>query len=429
MLVSAMNTENDKAERRLIPKPEWVERGEYKLAQRIPFHPNFISLLKLVLVTPLLFLTLKQVGFFVATPSTVAGLFFAFTLLDYLDGIVARNCGLESFFGKVLDRFTDYPLLFVVSYFSLDLLPPSLLLGKVALDCILFTLFVMKKGNTENRLRTGISYATVLSLLFLSQGWLPKIISPITVEYLLVVGIFFSSTVALYNLNILQKRFIADALSAANLCCGIFSMVFASRGRFEVSLLFLILGAAFDGFDGAAARKFGGTRWGVYSDDIADGVNYGIAPGVALYFAIGGMEGMAVGVFFSLFTISRLVFFTLNIGEGDPEYFSGAPSTIGGLVTLCSVILFREQPAVMGLFVGVACALMVAFEMHYKHLGRVLARHKRALWGAPAYILILLLGIKVWGVDWAVGIILILNIAYGLWPTISSFRRVLKSRS
>ncbi len=44
------------------------------------------------------------------------------------------------------------------------------------------------------------------------------------------------------------------------------------------------MGCLFDGFDGAAARKWGGTRFGVYSDDIADGVNYGIAPGFALFF-------------------------------------------------------------------------------------------------------------------------------------------------
>jgi len=426
-LVSITNTAAGagESERTMVSKPGWVEEGEYQLAQRIHLHPNFISLLKLLVVTPLLFLTLKQVGFLVTSASTVAGLFLAFALLDYLDGIVARNRGLESPFGRFLDRFTDYPLLLIVSYFSISLLPASLLLGKIGLDCVLFVLFVMGKGSTENRLRTGISYATLLSLLFLSQGWLPQVISTTTVEYLLTAGILFSATVAFYNLGILQKRFIADALSAANLCCGIFSMVFAARGRFEVSLLFLILGAAFDGFDGAAARKFGGTRFGVYSDDIADGVNYGIAPGVALYFVLGGIEGVVLGLFFTTFTISRLVFFTLNKDEGDPEYFNGAPSTIGGLVTLCSVILFQEHTAVMGLFVGLACALMVAFEMHYKHLGRALSRHRRALLGAPVYVLVLLLGMKLWGVAWPVSIILTANIIYGLWPTISSFRRVI----
>ena len=154
-------------------------------------------------------------------------------------------------------------------------------------------------------------------------------------------------------------------------------------------------------------------------------MNYGIAPGVALYFVLGGIEGVVLGLFFTTFTISRLVFFTLNKDEGDPEYFNGAPSTIGGLVTLCSVILFQEHTAVMGLFVGLACALMVAFEMHYKHLGRALSRHRRALLGAPVYVLVLLLGMKLWGVAWPVSIILTANIIYGLWPTISSFRRVI----
>ena len=101
----------------------------------------------------------------------------------------------------------------------------------------------------------------------------------------------------------------------------------------------------FDGFDGAAARKFGGTRWGVYSDDVADAVNYGIAPGVALYFVLGGIQGWVVGAFYGLFTISRLVFFTLNKKYSDPEYFSGVPSTMGALVVLCSILLFENQLA------------------------------------------------------------------------------------
>ncbi len=78
------------------------------------------------------------------------------------------------------------------------------------------------------------------------------------------------------------KRLVADLLSATNLACGIASAACAVAGRFEVSLLLLLVGAACDGLDGAAARRWGGTRWGVLSDDIADGVNYGIAPGVAL---------------------------------------------------------------------------------------------------------------------------------------------------
>ena len=104
-----------------------------------------------------------------------------------------------------------------------------------------------------------------LPLIIVSQGWVPELITPGLVISLLWSNIALSMVVALYNLDILQKRFIADALSGANLFCGVFSMIFASIGRVDFSLLFLMIGAAFDGFDGAAARKFGGTRWGVYN--------------------------------------------------------------------------------------------------------------------------------------------------------------------
>ena len=206
------------------------------------------------------------------------------------------------------------------------------------------------------------------------------------------MNLVFLAVTALYNLRVLQLRFIADALSGANLLCGLISMFFAARGRLEFSLLFLMLGAAFDGFDGAAARKFGGTRWGVYSDDAADAVNYGIAPGVALGLTLHGLQGLVLGLFYTVFTLSRLVFFTLNKTESDPNFFSGVPSTMGGLITICSLILFPGYPALVGLMVGVACVLMVSFDTHYRHLGRALAAHRRAFFGMPFLLILLLAG-------------------------------------
>ena len=67
-----------------------------------------------------------------------------------------------------------------------------------------------------------------------------------------------------------------------------------------MSLLLLILGGLFDGLDGAAARKWVGTKFGVYSDDIADAVNYGIALVFALYFALGSdLVAFSVGFIYS----------------------------------------------------------------------------------------------------------------------------------
>ncbi|MBX7081482.1 MAG: CDP-alcohol phosphatidyltransferase family protein [Nannocystaceae bacterium] len=420
---------NPARRRKLLAKPDWVEAREHAIASRIRVHPNVLSSVKLVVVLPPLVLALQQVDVLPYSTALTVALVVAFFVLDYLDGIVARHRGLATPFGRIFDRLTDYPLLVVVCYLNADVLPPWLLVTKVGLDLMLLALYALGRGVSDNRLRTALSYTTLLALLLLSQGWAPRVLTVASVEALLGLNIAFSAAVALSGLGLLRKRFLADVLSACNLLCGIVSILFATRGRFEMSLLFVVLGAAFDGFDGAAARRFGGTRFGVYSDDIADGINYGIAPGVALYFALGGgISGAAIGVFYSLFTIARLVFFTLDKATSDPNYFSGVPSPAGGLITMSSILVFAGEPALIGLMVGMACAQMVSFSTHYRHLGRALAQHRRALVGAPVYAVALLIGLRVWGARGAAATILVPILFYGFLPTMLAFRRVLQVR-
>lgn len=415
--------------RRLLSKPDWVDAKEQAIAVRVHVHPNVLSSVKLVVVLPPLVLALRQVDVLPFSTALTVALVVAFFALDYLDGIVARHRGLATPFGRIFDRLTDYPLLVVVCYLNADVVRPWLLIAKVGLDLLLLALYALGRGVTDNRLRTALSYTTLLALLLLSQGWAPRVLTATSVEALLGINVVFSAAVALLGLGLLRKRFLADVLSACNLLCGVASIAFATRGRFEMSLLFVVLGAAFDGFDGAAARRFGGTRFGVYSDDIADGINYGIAPGVALYFALGGgLSGAVIGVFYSLFTITRLVFFTLDKGNSDPNYFSGVPSPAGGLTTMSSILVFEGQPALIGLMVGMACAQMVSFSTHYRHLGRALAQHRRAVVGAPVYAAALLIGLRLYGARGAAATILVPILFYGFLPTMLAFRRVLQVR-
>lgn len=226
------------------------------------------------------------------------------------------------------------------------------------------------------------------------------------------------------GLLVAQKRLIADALSGCNLLCGVLSMAFASRGQVDVSLLFLILGAAFDGLDGAAARKFGGTSWGVYSDDVADAVNYGIAPGFALYCVLDGPEGCLVGGLYTVFTLSRLIYFTMSKRQGDPKYFRGMPSTAGGLMALSAVVLFKGRPAAIGLIVGIACVQMVSFDAAYRHLGRALSVDRRFAYAAPALLLLLAVGRLCWIrelEELPIASVLGAGLLYGFAPMVSHF--------
>lgn len=419
------------------------DRLEHRIAERLAPFPYGPALAKLLVITPLIFLALRQVDVLPKSEALIGGLVALYFVADVLASLVARGREESSKLGRVLDRAADYPLLVVVAWFSRDAVAEPLLLAKLGVDLLLIVLYVFGRGSSETRLRSVAGYATIVVLLLVSQAWAPKALTPRVAEYVLVASIVLSSTAVLLHLGFLQKRFIADALSAANLLCGVFSMVFASRGRFDVCLLFVLLGAAFDGFDGAAARRWGGTRIGVYSDDVADGVNYGIAPGVALYYALGaGPTSAAIGLFYAVFTISRLVFFTLEKSSADPNYFRGVPSPVGGITTIASIVVFEDHPELIGLMVGIAVAQMVSFSTNYRHLGRAVGgwvsrrrrsrgdrSGRRALFGAPVYVLVLLLGIRMIGLKGATSIILVANLVYGFVPTVLAFRRALSLRA
>jgi len=167
-------------------------------------------------------------------------------------------------------------------------------------------------------------------------------------------------------------RHLADCLSAGNAICGVVSCFFAAAGQPHVSLLLLLVGAVLDGLDGAAARRFGGTRIGVIADDVADAISYAIAPAIAIAAITTGPEGTAIGIAFGALTILRLVFFTLkkNAPDTDPAVFRGLPSTVGGVVVLSAAILWPTIPALVGFVAGAAIVFMISFDAAFAHLGR-----------------------------------------------------------
>ena len=122
------------------------------------------------------------------------------------------------------------------------------------------------------------------------------------------------------------------------------------------------------------------------------------------------------------------MFFTLNKGAADPRYFNGVPSTVGAIMAVTSVILFREQAALVGLFVGIACAQMVAFRTHYRHLGRALAGRELPRRAASAFCGLLVLGWLAWGGLGSVAAILAASLSYGFLPSALAFAAALEQR-
>lgn len=405
-----------------------VRRFERALGQRITLHPNRLSALKLALAIPLSIILLREDVVSATRTIVIALLFGAYAMLDYVDGVVARERKLDTVFGRVVDRVAEIPLLFALAWLTIVQLPVVPLLLKLGLDVFLLLLHARGVGGIlHNRLRTTTSYISLVALLLLSQGWAPRLVTREFVTVLLWINTGISLTLVLRRLHVLSRRRIADALSLSNGACGVMAMIFADRGQFDVSLLLLTLGAALDGMDGAAARRWGGSKLGVYMDDVADGVSYGMAPGFAIYASNRSLDGMLVGGVFAFFVITRLTFFTLNKSVSEPGYFRGVPSPAGGLVAMSSVAMFTGRPLMVGFLVGIACALMVAFDVQHRHLGHALAsRRVRAY--AVAFVGVLLLSGALGGFRAGVGLVLLTLLVYGFVPSFAAFNRVLAER-
>ncbi len=409
---------------RIIPKPGWLSAAEARLAGAFSLHPNYLSALKLALIVPLA-LALPQVGLIPGTAAVVLPVLCLFFALDYLDGVVARERDQCTTFGRVFDRITDYPLLFLLAFQCQDALPYLLVGVKLCLDLVLLGLFIAGRGPVENRVRTTLSCAILSVLLAGALGWAPAALASRAAATLLWVNIGLCVAIIAVRSGAFAPRRVADMLSGGNLVCGLASVAFALQGRFDLCLPLLLLGAALDGLDGAAARRWGGSRFGVYSDDIADAVSYGVAPGVALACALGGLAGAVVGLVFALFTVTRLVYFTLNKTTADPGTFSGLPSTAGAVMALCAVLTVGQHPALVGLLAGAAAMLMVAFDSRYRHLGRVVAATPALLLGM---VPLLGLGITTWmllGPQWVAAPLLMAALGYGLWPMVRHMAAVM----
>jgi phosphatidylserine synthase len=405
-----------------------LRRVDRLLAKHVALSPYTLIAIRFALSLPVAWMLLythiapNQRG-------TLLGAFFVvYLVLDYADGVVARIRDQDSPTLRVLDRMTDLPVLLSLVALTHERLVWAALAAKLLLDAVLLVMYARGLGSNYKRLRATASYVSLFGLLMLSQGWAPTQVTPELVSMLLWINAGVSLTIVLRRLKWLSRKRIADALSIGNLACGVLAMVYAKRHQLDVSLMLLTLGAALDGMDGAAARRWGGSPLGVYMDDIADGVSYGLAPGFAIHCMSPAPEGSIIGGLFACFVIARLVFFTLNKADSDPGYFHGVPSPAGGITTMSTLVLFHDRPLLVGFLVGITCTLMVAFDVQHRHLGRALASRRMRAYAA-LFLAVLALSAALSGFGAGVALVLTTLLAYGFSPSIAAFRRVLTTRN
>ena len=137
------------------------------------------------------------------------------------------------------------------------------------------------------------------------------------------------------------KKHIPNAITCGNLFSGCVAVTMAFCGEFKLALLFIVIGAVFDFFDGLVARILGvSSPMGVEMDSLADDVTFGFAPAAVVFVYMRGLsypsflDGVAEYIPYLAFLIavfSALRLAKFNIDKRQTSSFIGLPTPANAL--------------------------------------------------------------------------------------------------
>ncbi|MDF0603485.1 CDP-diacylglycerol--serine O-phosphatidyltransferase [Psychromarinibacter sp. C21-152] len=229
-------------------------------------------------------------------------------------------------------------------------------------------------------------------------------------------------------------KLLPNLVTLAAVCAGMTAILFASEGAYQWAVRMILIAGVLDGLDGRLARLMRvQSPMGAELDSLADALNFGVAPGLILYFwslhTIGGVGWIAV-LCFALCCIMRLARFNVDsraaeeMPLGEPKadgYFTGVPSPAGAVLALFPMMLsfaLSDAPVVPALvtaiwIVGVGVLMISRIPTwSFKNVSVARANARFALLGAGLLVAALII------YTWATLILLTLayvgGVAWGL---------------
>jgi CDP-diacylglycerol--serine O-phosphatidyltransferase len=140
-----------------------------------------------------------------------------------------------------------------------------------------------------------------------------------------------------------------NLFTASSIFAGVYSMISAVEGRYELAAWMILLSLLFDGLDGRVARlTHTCTRFGVEFDSLADIIAFGAAPALLAYFYAGhefGRFGIIASALFVIFGAIRLARFNVTTAKIEPSVFIGVPIPTAAVFTALLVLLFEKYAA------------------------------------------------------------------------------------
>src|SRR5579863_5867398 len=139
---------------------------------------------------------------------------------------------------------------------------------------------------------------------------------------------------------------VPNVVTLLALCAGLTAIRLAFEDRYALALAAIVFAAILDAIDGRLARFLKGTsRFGAELDSLADFVNFGVAPGLILYFW--GLHelksaGWIAAMVFAICSGLRLARFNVMVEDPDrpawaANFFVGVPAPAGAIIVLLPI--------------------------------------------------------------------------------------------
>ena len=170
------------------------------------------------------------------------------------------------------------------------------------------------------------------------------------------------------------RMLVPNLITLLAICAGLTAIRLSTEGRMELAVAAIVFAAVLDGVDGRVARMIKGqSKFGAELDSLADFVNFGVAPGLILYFwQLHDLSnfGWIAAMIFAICGSLRLARFNAEMDDPNKpafaaNFFTGMPAPLGAITVLLPIYLaflgVPTPPAVLTtLFTLLIAFLMVS---------------------------------------------------------------------
>ena len=168
------------------------------------------------------------------------------------------------------------------------------------------------------------------------------------------------------------RMLVPNFITLLAICAGLTAIRLSTEGRMELAVAAIVFAAVLDGLDGRVARMIKGqSKFGAELDSLADFVNFGVAPGLILYFwQLHDLSnvGWIAAMIFAISGGLRLARFNATMNDPNKpafaaNFFTGVPAPAGAIAVLLPIYLsflgIPQPPAVLTAFYTLLIAILM----------------------------------------------------------------------